>query len=47
MKTMSNIILFALTVLYCLSWTNLLHPVYNWWGLIVWSGKMFDPLVTG
>ena len=45
LKMMSNIALFVLTLVYCLSWTNLLHPTYNWWGFIVWSGQWWETLV--
>lgn len=35
-----NIILGGFAVLYCLSWTNILHPTYNFWGLLYWFGNL-------
>jgi hypothetical protein len=30
---------YALLVIYCVSWTNILHDQYNMWGLIYYIGE--------
>lgn len=39
-KCLMNIILGGFALLYCLSWTNILHPTYNFWGAIAYFGGM-------
>lgn len=41
LKYVGNVALFLTALLWMLSWTNLLHPTYNWWGLIFWAGETF------
>lgn len=31
-----NFIGFVLAMVYVLSWTNILHPTYNFWGLMAY-----------
>ena len=45
LKMIKGMTIFSLAMLYFLSWTNLLHPTYNWWGFIVWSGQWWETLV--
>jgi len=39
-RVIMNVILSGFAVLYCLSWTNILHDQYNFWGLLYYFGNL-------
>jgi hypothetical protein len=41
LNTIMTFLGYAVLLLWAVSWTNFLHPVYNWWGVIVWAGETF------
>jgi len=39
-NTVMTFFAYAVMLLWAVSWTNFLHPVYNWWGLIYYLGNL-------
>lgn len=39
MTKVLNVMWFVLAMIYILSWTNIIHPTYNFWGLMVYLGQ--------